>query len=550
MLAEYRSGRQVDALRAFQSARELLADVGIEPGAELTELERRMLEQDPSLSSEPLQVPATMTSGDALPSGVVSFLLTDIVGSTQLWEQFPEQMVQALERHDEIVDDVVAARQGRVVKQRGEGDSTFSVFTRATDAVQAAIELQRAILEETWALPTPIEIRAAISTGEAVERAGDYYGTQVNRAARLRGLASAGEVLLANATAEIVRHHLGDGTALVDLGTRDFAGSNRPERIHRVEFGGREPAPRDAIAAPDAVTALPPFLSRGDEQFVGRDHELDVLREAWTATRHGEKRVVFVAGEPGIGKTSLVSRFARFAHREGAVVVAGRCDEGYDVPYQPFIEALAPLLEHANAVGARRLDRRLGAEIGRILPEVAERLPGLPEPVITDPETDRYRLFEAVATWLASVAEQVPLVLVIDDVHWASAPTSLLLRHLARYPAPGLFVIATYRSTEVPLATRLAELIAVMQREPDFQVLEVGGLRAPDIDALLTRGGMTATRDATSPTADAILEQTGGNALFVREVLRDDGTAPESRPAPTSPGSRSPVACVGSSSIE
>ncbi len=273
-----------------------------------------------------------------------------------------------------------------------------------------------------------------------------------------------------------------------------------------------------------------------------------MLRQAWTATRHGEKRVVFVAGEPGIGKTSLVSRFARFAHREGAVVVAGRCDEGYDVPYQPFIEALAPLLEHTNAVGARRLDRRLGAEIGRILPEVAERLPGLPEPVITDPETDRYRLFEAVATWLASVAEQVPLVLVIDDVHWASAhqpatPSS------ARYPAPGLFVIATYRSTEVPLTTRLAELIAVMEREPDFQVLEVGGLRAPDIDALLTRARDNSDARRDVATVDAILEQTGGNACSCESCCATTAPRPEPRPAPTSPGFRSPVACAGSSSI-
>ena len=258
---------------------------------------------------------------------------------------------------------------------------------------------------------------------------------------------------------------------------------------------------------------------------------------AWKETRHGEKRVVFVAGEPGIGKTSLVSRFARFAHREGAVVVAGRCDEGYDVPYQPFIEALAPLLEHANAVGARRLDPRLGAEIGRILPEVAERLPGLPEPVITDPETDRYRLFEAVAAWLASVAEQVPLVLVIDDVHWASAPTSLLLRHLARYPAPGLFVIATYRSTEVPLATRLAELLAVMERETDFQVLEVGGLGAPDIDALLTARGTTATRRARRRRPQM---RSSNRPVATRcscaSCCAKTAPRPEPRPAPTLTG--------------
>ena len=146
--------------------------------------------------------------------------------------------------------------------------------------------------------------------------------------------------------------------------------------------------------------------------------------------------------------------------------------------------------------------------------------------MVTDPETARYRLFEAVAAWLASVAEQVPLVLVIDDVHWASAPTSLLLRHLARYPAPGLFIIATYRPTEVSLATRLAELLADMQRETDFQVLDVGGLGAPDIDALLLRARGDGDAESEVADAKAILEQTGGNALFVRELLRDDGAAP------------------------
>ena len=252
----------------------------------------------------------------------------------------------------------------------------------------------------------------------------------------------------------------------------------------------------------------------------------------------------------GIGKTSLVSRFARLAHREGAVVVAGRCDEGYDVPYQPFIEALAPLLEHTNAVGARRLDPRLGAEIGRILPDVADRPAGLSEPGITDPETDRYRLFEAVAAWLASVAEQVPLVLVIDDVHWASAPTSLLLRHLARYPAPGLFVIATYRSTEVPLATRFAELLAGMQRETDFQVLDVGGLGAPDIDALLTRvrGDGDAERDAADGGGDPRTDR-WQRVVRARAAARRRHRARSRRRQPTLPGFRSPVACAGSSSI-
>ena len=125
---------------------------------------------------------------DGLPTGVVSFVLTDVVGSTELWERAPEEMAVALERHDELVRVAVTAEGGVVLRTKGEGDSTFSVFARASDAVRAAYRLQRAMRTERWPAPAVIRVRAAVHTGEAVERDCDYFGPAVNRVARLAAL--------------------------------------------------------------------------------------------------------------------------------------------------------------------------------------------------------------------------------------------------------------------------------------------------------------------------------------------------------------------------
>ncbi len=108
-----------------------------------------------------------------LPTGTVTFLLTDIEGSTALWEQHRDAMRQALVRHDALVERIVAAHQGHIVRPRGEGDSRFAVFARAADAVAAAA-LQQALYAEMWPTPTPLRVRMALHTGEADVRDGDY----------------------------------------------------------------------------------------------------------------------------------------------------------------------------------------------------------------------------------------------------------------------------------------------------------------------------------------------------------------------------------------
>src|SRR4051794_8287934 len=111
-----------------------------------------------------------------LTTGIVTFLFTDIEGSTKLWEQYPDAARAALVRHDAIIETIVVEHLGIVVRPRGEGDSRFAVFPRATDAVAAAASMQRAIFEEPWKTPEPLKVRMALHTGEADLREGDYYG--------------------------------------------------------------------------------------------------------------------------------------------------------------------------------------------------------------------------------------------------------------------------------------------------------------------------------------------------------------------------------------
>src|SRR5205085_8927282 len=157
-----------------------------------------------------------------LPTGVITFLLTDIEGSTRLWEREPDAMRQALVRHDSIVRACVKRQQGHVVKSKGEGDSVFCVFSRARDAINAAVVIQIALAMEKWPTSVPIRVRMAIHTGHVELRDGDYYGPTVNRCARLRALGKGGQVLISGVTAQLLQSQLPSGASLKDLGTHQL----------------------------------------------------------------------------------------------------------------------------------------------------------------------------------------------------------------------------------------------------------------------------------------------------------------------------------------
>src|SRR6266550_3847714 len=155
------------------------------------------------------------------PIGTVTFLFTDVEGSTRAWEAHPAETQTALKRHDEIVAREIEAHNGALILERGEGDSVFAVFARAADAVSAAVEIQRALHAQTWPVDVPMRVRMAIHTGEA---GADYRGPHVNRAARLRAIAHGEQILISGVTAGILRDALPAGASLVDLAPLSGAG--------------------------------------------------------------------------------------------------------------------------------------------------------------------------------------------------------------------------------------------------------------------------------------------------------------------------------------
>lgn len=508
MLALYRAGRQGEALSAYQRARSLLADeLGVDPGPNLRRLEAAIVAQESSLDIAVSQQVPSVTRA-------VTFLLTDIEGSTAAWEADADAMAVALARHDELVEQVVTSRGGRLIKTRGEGDATFSVFDRPSAAAAAALELQDAIAQEPWALHQPIRVRMALHTGEVELRDGDYFGRAVNRVARLRSLAEGGQILCSGATAELVIDSLADDVMLTDLGLRQLKNLARPEHVFELRLEtGAEQLESQAPEAPMMRPGVPAVLV-GPGPFVGRGNELDRLLSAWQAALAGGVRTMLIAGEPGVGKTRLAGEWSQRAYDLGAVVLYGRCDEDLGAPYQPFAEALRSLVP---CMGADRLRGLRGVEaLLSLVPGLADVMPDLARPAHPDPDTERYALFDAVVALLETASKSMPVLLVLDDLHWAAKPTLLLLRHLLRFGDHArIQIVGTYRSTDLDRSHPLAAMLADLHRDGTANRLSLSGLDEEDVTTYVTEAGYD-----DEDLAHALAAVTGGNPFFLIEALR------------------------------
>ena len=327
-------------------------------------------------------------------------LFTDLVGSTELRGRLGDEAANELRRvHDRLLSQAVESNGGRVVK--GLGDGIMAVFTGAADAVAAAVAIQQAVdrMNRSGKAQALLDVRVGLSAGDVAFEDDDVHGTPVIEASRLCAAADGGAIL----AAEVVRILAGSGGGYTytALGPLELKGLEHP--VHTIRVAWERTA--------SAIMPMPPFLTDVGRVFVGRDADLERMKLRWKEAVAGERRVVLFAGEPGVGKTRLAAAMAAFAHEEGrGVVLAGRCDEDLGVPYQPFVEALRHFVDHTPSEDLRDRLGRYGGELVRLLPEVAERLPDLPPPLRSDPETERYRLFDAVAGWLAAVSADQPLL--------------------------------------------------------------------------------------------------------------------------------------------
>ena len=508
MLALYRAGRQGEALGAYQRARSLLADeLGVDPSPDLRRLEAAIVAQDAALEMSVAQQVSSVTRA-------VTFLLTDIEGSTAAWEADAEAMAVALARHDELVEQVVTSRGGRLIKTRGEGDATFSVFDRPSSAAAAAIELQEAITHEPWALGVPMRIRVALHTGEVELRDGDYFGRAVNRVARLRSLASGGQILCSGATAELVIDSLPDDVMLADLGMRQLRNLARPEHVFELHLETIEDRAQDVQTDEPVQRPELPAVLTGPGPFVGRGRELASLLAAWQGALAGGVGAVLIAGEPGVGKTRLAGEWSMQAYAQEAVVLYGRCDEDLGAPYQPFAEALRSLVP---CLGESRLRGLRGVEaLLPLIPGLTDVLPDLAAPTRADPDTERYALFDAVVALLESASTSAPIVLILDDLHWAAKSTLLLLRHVLRFGERAhLQIVGTYRSTDLDRSHPLAAMLADLHRDGTAERLQLSGLDEDDVSTYVAEAGYD-----DEELARALATVTGGNPFFLIEALR------------------------------
>ena len=228
-----------------------------------------------------------------------------------------------------------------------------------------------------------------------------------------------------------------------------------------------------------------------------------------------------MAGEAGVGKSRLVAEAVRRFHEEGSVVLFGRCEEELGIPYQPFAEALSDYVAVVTRDDLRSQLGSLGGELTRLVPGLPERITGLAAPLHAEPETERYRLFEAVRELLTAISDAAPVVLVLDDLHWAARPTLALLSHLVRRAEQARFlIVGAYRDTDLGRTDPLADVLADLRRLSGTERLALGGLDEAGvvgfIEALI---GHPLDEDALV-YAQAVWNETEGNPFFVGEVMR------------------------------
>src|SRR6202012_3743773 len=269
-------------------------------------------------------------------------------------------------------------------------------------------------------------------------------------------------------------------------------------------------------ASPDEPIQRPilPAVLAGRGPFVGRGRELGQLFSAWQTTLAGGTNAVLIAGEPGVGKTRLAGEWSRQAYDQGALVIYGRCDEDLGAAYQPFAEALRSLVPCVGSKGLRGL-RGVEALLA-LVPGLTDELPDLAAPTRADPDTERYALFDAVVALLEVASAGAPVVLILDDLHWAAKPTLLLLRHLLRFgDQASVQILGTYRSTDLDRSHPLAGMLADLNRDGTADRLNLSGLDEGDVTTYVAEAGYN-----DEDLANALASVTGGNPFFLIEALR------------------------------
>jgi class 3 adenylate cyclase len=394
----------------------------------------------------------------------VTILFTDLVGSTELLQRAGDEQAQRIfKAHHRLLSEAVRSHGGHEVKWLGDG--LMVAFESAGDAVKCAIAMQQASRRPVAG--ERLEIRAGLNVGEALVDESDYFGTPVVIARRLCDSGGAGAIRASDIVVRLLDSR-GDDIRTQDLGTLNLKGIT------------------NAVPAVEIIYDHDPLALLRRLPFVGRDAEYETMLKKLGEARNSRGSVVLLAGEPGIGKTRLTEEFCDHAS-SGATVVRGNCYEG-DVaaPFGPWTEALRSLLEQTPDADLRDTLGPGAPDIAAMLPDVRRRIPDLEEAPQLEPEAERARLFDSINAWLKNAAEQKPLVIFFDDLHWCDRPSLALLEQVARGVAnQRIVIVGTYRDVEVDRVHPLAQTLAALRRMEHHERIALKGFTVESVLGLL-----------------------------------------------------------------
>ena len=440
----------------------------------------------------------------------VSILFTDLVSSTELAAAVDRTEADELRRnHFTALRRAVGVAGGSEVKNLGDG--LMVVFPTASSAMGCAVAMQQEVDAENRRRGQRLGLRVGISSGEVSHEEGDYFGEPAIEAARLCARAEGGQVLVSDVVrATAGRHSPYDLRPMGELALKGL-----PDPVMTYEVAWVPAAP----TAP-AVAPLADELTAGPFAFAGRSAQLEHLAMAWKLAGSGGTPLVLLSGEPGIGKTRLAGALACRVHGDSGTVLFGRCDEELAVPYQPFIEPLRQLLSRSPAALSAHTARH-GPLLAHLSPTLAD-LVGPPPDSQADPETERLRCFDAACDLITSAAADWPVLLVLDDLHWASAPTLALLRHLVgRIGDHPVLILGTYRDMELDRTHPLSGVLADWRRQDVGERIALAGLDTDEVVAMVATAAGHDLDDKAVALARAVHDETEGNPFFIGEVLRD-----------------------------
>jgi class 3 adenylate cyclase/predicted negative regulator of RcsB-dependent stress response len=455
----------------------------------------------------------------SLPSGTVTFLFTDIEGSTRLIQQHPEAAKLAFARHHALLQGAIEAHRGQVFHV--VGDAFCAVFDDAGNAFAAALDTQRALYQESWGEIGAVRVRIGLHTGAAETHDGEYVSSlTLVRAQRVTAAGHGGQTLLSAGAAERISAQLPGGTTLRDLGAHKLRGLGEAERIFQL-VAADLPSDFPPLRVEDTEAAsVAPLQQLARGRLVGRGAELTQLKGHWDQTQQARAHLVLLSGEPGVGKTRLAQDLIAHAQKGGAIVLRGGCYE-YEAttPYLPFVEALRDWAHWQSPDQLRAALGTTAAEIAKFAPEIEAKLGALAPNAPLPPNDERLRLFDNTARFLQSLAAERGLLVFIDDVHWADQGTLSLLQYLLRHlRAHRVLALAAYREIELDRAHPLASALIDWNRERLATRIALGRLSRADTGTLLAT--LFQVDNVSDEFTAALYRETEGNPFFIEEVVK------------------------------